>query len=791
MRARAKKFKIALLCGGPSLERGISLNSARSVLDHLGGEDIEITPFYFDQKKRVYKISKAQLYSNTPSDFDFKLHSSAIFLSKLNFLKELRKCDIAFPVMHGLFGEEGKIQEILEKNNIPFVASSSRACRLAFNKFYANKFLQKKGFYILPSILLKKGDNSNKKQITDFFHKHNISRAIMKPAHGGSSIGVFSVNTVQKAYAQTNFIFNRGIDRQVVVEPFAKGREFTVIVFQNMKNEPVALIPTEIETSYKNDQIFDFRKKYLPTHGTFYHQPPRFSNVQIRAIQNQAEKIFNHLKMSDFARLDGWLLDDRNIWFSDINPLSGLEQNSLYFQQGARIGFSHQDLLRYVTRNACRRHGLIFPKNNFFNKKKKPVHILLGGGNSERQVSLMSGTNVWLKLRKSKIYQPKPYLLDFRNNVWELPYALILNHTVEEILLMTKSAKKIIKKLKLLEKRIHTRLGVSKKDFYEPFFLPRRYSLQRFIKKSPFIFLGLHGSPGEDGTIQAMLEKANVKYNGSPPDVSKLCMNKFATGQVVRRLNILGVQTAFQKVLHVSKIKNTKETWQKLVHDLGTSSLIVKPLSDGCSSGIMRLFDYKDLAKYIFFVKKEIDCIPAGSFQNQKEIVEMPSKKIHELLFENFIKTDVVEIRGTKLRHIHKTGWLEITCGVIGNMKNKKLHVLNPSITISEGEVLSVEEKFQGGTGVNITPPPENIVSKKILQKTKGLIGRVAKGLNISGYARIDAFMNIKTSEISIIEVNTLPGLTPSTVLYQQALAEPKPIYPRQFLEMIIANKNY
>ena len=85
----------------------------------------------------------------------------------------------------------------------------------------------------------------------------------MKPAHGGSSIGVFSVNTVQKAYAQTNFIFNRGIDRQVVVEPFAKGREFTVIVFQNMKNEPVALIPTEIETSYKNDQIFDFRKKYL------------------------------------------------------------------------------------------------------------------------------------------------------------------------------------------------------------------------------------------------------------------------------------------------------------------------------------------------------------------------------------------------------------------------------------------------------------------------------------------------------------------------------------------------
>ena len=773
------------------MERGISLNSARSVLDHLGGEDIEIAPFYFDQKKLVYKIFQAQLYSNTPSDFDFKLHSTASPLSNSDFLKELKKCNIVFPVMHGLFGEEGKIQEILEKNNIPFIASSSRACRLAFNKFYANKFLQKKGFYILPSILLKKNNRLNKKQIVDFFHKHNISRAIVKPAHGGSSIGVFSVNTAQKAHAKTNFIFTQKIDKQVVIEPFAKGREFTVIIFQNMKNESVALIPTEIETSYKNGQIFDFRKKYLPTHGTFYHQPPRFSNIQIRAIQNQAEKIFNHFGMSDFARIDGWLLDNGNIWFSDINPLSGLEQNSLYFQQGARIGFSHQDLLRYVTRNACRRFGLTFPKNNFFNKKKKPVRVLFGGGNSERQVSLMSGTNVWLKLRKSKIYQPKPYLLDFHNDVWELPYALILNHTVEEILLMTRLTKKIVKKLKLLGARIHARLGVLKKDFHEPFFLPRRYSLRQFVKKSPFIFLGLHGSPGEDGTIQAMLEKSNVKYNGSSSDVSKLCMNKFATGQAIRRLDISGVQTAFQKVIRTSKIKNTKETWQKLIRDLGTSSLIVKPLSDGCSSGIMRLLNYKDLAKYIFFVKKEVDRIPAGIFQNQKEIVEMPNKKIHELLFENFIKTDVVKIEGNKLRHIHKTGWLEITCGVIGNVKNKKLHVLNPSIAISEGEVLSVEEKFQGGTGVNITPPPENIVSRKILEKTKNLIGRVAKGLNISGYARIDAFMNIKTGEVSIIEINTLPGLTPSTVLYQQALAEPHPIFPRQFLETIIANKGY
>ena len=116
-------LKIGLICGGPSLERGISLNSARSCCDHLQSETIEIVPFYLDQKKQAFKISRSQLYSNTPSDFDFKLASTAKKLSRANFLKELKKCDLAFPVIHGPFGEDGQIQKILEDANIPFIGA--------------------------------------------------------------------------------------------------------------------------------------------------------------------------------------------------------------------------------------------------------------------------------------------------------------------------------------------------------------------------------------------------------------------------------------------------------------------------------------------------------------------------------------------------------------------------------------------------------------------------------------------------------------------------------------------
>src|SRR3989338_10623550 len=124
-----KKIRVAILCGGPSLERGISLNSARSILDHLGSQGVEIVPIYFNEQKRPYKISTAQLYSNTPSDFDFKLSQTARALSESALVRILKNVTIIFPCIHGSFGEDGEIQSFLEKHNIPFIGSGSKSCK--------------------------------------------------------------------------------------------------------------------------------------------------------------------------------------------------------------------------------------------------------------------------------------------------------------------------------------------------------------------------------------------------------------------------------------------------------------------------------------------------------------------------------------------------------------------------------------------------------------------------------------------------------------------------------------
>lgn len=786
-------MKIALLCGGPSLERGISLNSARSVLDHLESDSIEIIPIYFDYRKRPFLISKSQLYSNTPSDFDFKLHKHAKFLHERALINLLKKTDIVFPVIHGRFGEDGEIQKFLETNNIPYVGSDSLSCKKAFDKFTANEFIRSLGFYAPPSIALENREKDDFEKIRGFFKKNKIKRAIVKPASGGSSIGVFSVGSPKEAIEKKNFIFSKKIDSRAVIEPFCTGIEFTVIILENKAGKPVAILPTEIETDYANHQIFDYRKKYLPSRHVRYHCPPRFDKETIEKIQRQAEQIFGALGMRDFSRFDGWVLKDGKIWFSDFNPVSGMEQNSFLFQQSSRVGLSHKDTLLYIIKRACERQKIPFSvKPAMSAKNKKPVNVLFGGATSERQVSLMTGTNVWLKLRKSKKYAPRPFLLDVNDNVWELPYALTLNHTVEEITQHCEKFAEEEKKLRFFEMQARKKLGL--KNFGgEHFFSPKKMSLDEFVENSKFVFIALHGGIGENGELQKLLAQKGVKFNGSSAETSALCMDKWRTAERVKGLKIPGVfsipQSKFALREFASfKKKDFESTWKSACKELKSKSLIVKPSSDGCSSGIARLISPDELRKYVKLASENVHFIPNGTFKKQNGIIEMPIKKLSGFLLEKFVETDFVSISKSEIKIERKTNWMEITIGVLG--KKGAMKAFNPSLTVAEGEILSVEEKFQGGTGINITPPYE--VSKKyVVEKVRKKTEKLAAALSMEGYGRFDAFMNTLTSDMIIIEANTLPALTPSTVLFHQALAEKKQIYPLELLEKIVELGGY
>ena len=789
-------MKIALICGGPSPERGISLNSARSVMDHLNSEDIEIVPFYLDARKRPYLISRAQLYSNTPSDFDFKINGTSAKLSISKFVHALRDTDIVFPVMHGAYGEDGGIQKFLEKHKIPYVGSSAEVCKKAFDKFTAGGYIREQGFFTLPSMLLKIYGDDHTDIIRNFFKLHNIQRAIIKPASGGSSIGVFSVSTPEEALEKVRLLFRKRMDTRVVIEQFAEGTEFTTIILQNRFGMPVALPPSEIETDYSENQIFGFRKKYLPSRQVTYHCPPRFSDETIEKIQAQAEQMFTLFGMRDFARFDGFVFPSGEIWFCDFNMISGMEQNSFLFQQSARIGLTHHDTLKYILERACQRYGISIPAERGAEQMKhKPVSVLFGGPTSERQVSLMSGTNVWLKLRDSKLYEPRPYLLDIDGTtVWKLPYHLALNHTVEEISENCQNYPLTKKRLESYEDRARLRLGLYAQKDPKEFFAPQKMTLEELFGEDKFLFNALHGGDGENGSLQQKLAQHKIFFNGPGARTSKLCMDKWATAEHVRRSQVDGVYatvgtiTGTKALLGMSSVAIGR-FWSGTKRTLSARSLVVKPRSDGCSTGVVHLYSATDLFAYIRLIKERNPSAPQDTFKNQTGIIEMPHEIPEYLVFERFMATDILRVRNNALKHTRKSGFVEITVGVVE--LNGNIHALNPSITVAEGEVLSLEEKFQGGTGVNLTPPPPSIMKPDIVAKIRERIERLAKEIGITGYSRIDAFVNCLSGELLIIEINTLPGLTPSTVFYHQALAETPPIYPRELIETLIKNKGY
>lgn len=787
MKSKSVKIKIGIICGGPSLERGISLNSARTTLDHLQSDEIEVIPFYIDYAKSFYLISQSQLYSNTPSDFDFKLSTDAKKLTLSKFINHLKQVDIVFPIMHGYFGEDGKIQSLLEKNNIPFIGSSEKACKKLFDKYTANELIRKAGFFALPSKVMKIHQDDHERIINEFFAKYNLKRAIIKPARGGSSIGVFGVSSPEEALEKTRLLFSKRMDTRIVIESYATGVEFTIIVIRNKFGVPVPLIPTEIETDYTENQIFDFRRKYLPTRQVTWHCPPRFGDDVTESIQSQAQNLYSFFEMNGFARFDGWVLPDGNIWFNDFNPVSGMEQNSFLFQQFSKIGLTHKETFRYTISTALKMDFKTLTSNN--NEKKKIIRIIAGGTNAERQVSLMSGTNTWLKLRNSKKYKPEFYFKDINGDLWRLPYHQCLNHTVEEITdncINYEAEKNFVSNL---VKKIRKQMMLPNEVDSNVFFEPERISMEDFLSCKDFVFIALHGGEAENGEFQKILTNNKIKFNGCDEKTSALCMNKSATSSFINSLNLENVSAnqgrVFESnVLINSSISELNNIWEKLKKDFKSNTFIIKPNSDGCSSGVVRLFNKGDLYNYLQFLKEKKPFISKGVIKNQTEIVEMPTQMPDQLLLERFVETDILRIKDNNLKHWKKTGWIECTIGVLENDGNYKS--MNPSITVSDGDYLTVEEKFQGGTGVNITPIPNTLIKSNIQSKIKSHIEKVSKKLNIKSYARIDVFVELKTGSIQIIEVNTLPALTPSTVIFHQALSEPIPMYPLDFIETII-----
>jgi D-alanine-D-alanine ligase len=256
-----------------------------------------------------------------------------------------------------------------------------------------------------------------------------------------------------------------------------------------------------------------------------------------------------------------------------------------------------------------------------------------------------------------------------------------------------------------------------------------------------FVFNALHGGHGENGSVQGALEMLGLPYNGSSVLASALCMNKYKTNQLL-------AMNGFDVPKHVYL---TKQEWilspdKNLLSNADLAyPLIVKPHDDGCSVMVQKVNNNEE---FIAAVENVLA---------QKEAV----------LIEECIMG------------------MELTVGVIGNTIAR---ALPPSQAISAQGILSIEEKFLPGAGENQTPAP---LPQEALHFVQDVMEKVYTTIQCKGYVRIDCFyQNAQQSPIGkecviILEINTLPGLTPATCLFHQA-AEIE-LTPMEFIDTIIS----
>ena len=420
---------------------------------------------------------------------------------------------------------------------------------------------------------------------------------------------------------------------------------------------------------------------------------------------------------------------------------------------------------------------LIHTDKHAVNNKTR-VAVILGGYSSERHISVESGRNVYEKLASSEKYMPLPIFLTGSNEqhlLYQIPINILLKDNADDIkdkiehYAVHPVVKEIINECKHITEKYSSPETLAK---------PTALTYEELDKKVDAVFIALHGRPGEDGSVQEKLEAFGLPYNGSGKASSEITINKYVTNEILKQNGYL----VAEHLLVTEDDWNTKHAdIEKILKEKIKYPFIAKPVDDGCSSAVKKIktfAEFEAFAKLIFRKSEELDAQAAATL-HIKPKEEFPLKNV--ILVEELIaKKDAVhflEVTGGMLTRYNKKGEIEY-------------EVFEASEALSEGDVLSLEEKFLAGQGQNITPARYARDSKdrqKISDQVKETLKGAARALKVSGYCRIDAFVRVYANckaEVVFIEVNSLPGMTPATCIFHQAAIDG--YKPYDFIDKIL-----
>ena len=330
------RLTVAIICGGPSSEHEVSCVSGGGVLKGLDKKSF--LPILIG----ITKAGKwVVLDDNYPLAIVNKVmptiedNGTAVELAQGGFLINgvFKKIDCAFSILHGEFGEDGKIQQLLEDSAIPYVGSGVKASADAMDKAKAKELFSAAGLAVAPGVVLQKGQAHPDAESLSY-------PVFVKPSSGGSSRGTHKVKSADALSAAINDAFL--YDDKVLIETAIIGREIECAVLER-DGTSYASVVGEIVVN-PQFEFYDFEAKYL-NNATTVKIPANISEEDAQAIQIAAMQAFDAIGCAGLARCDFFYTDNNEIIINEINTLPGFTGTSVYPKLWQATGVSYTDLI--------------------------------------------------------------------------------------------------------------------------------------------------------------------------------------------------------------------------------------------------------------------------------------------------------------------------------------------------------------------------------------------------------------------------------------------------------------
>lgn len=294
-------LKIALLAGGTSSEREVSLKGASAVKKAL--ENLGHKYEFFDPAKDLPKLAQ-----------------------------RAKEFDCAFLVVHGPGGEDGTLQGFLDSIGLPYQGAGVLGSALAMHKGISKKLYKLAGLKIPEGKTISKGTSFE--QIKEYAQKLSFP-LVIKPATQGSSVGLSIVKSEKNLKEAVDKAFN--IDDEIIIEKYLKGREITVGILDDKPLPVVEIIP-------KVSEIFDYKTKYTPGLAEEVC-PAQLSKALTQKAQEYGLIAHRALKLRHYSRTD-MIVVGKEIYVLETNTIPGMTETSLLPLAAKVAGYSFEELIQ-------------------------------------------------------------------------------------------------------------------------------------------------------------------------------------------------------------------------------------------------------------------------------------------------------------------------------------------------------------------------------------------------------------------------------------------------------------